>query len=610
MAATMACIDENTALALVEGRLPSASRHDVERHLESCVACRELCVELTQMDGSPSRFAEPGGSGVRSNDTVLQPERVPVGPGLEVGPYRIVSEIGRGSAGTVYRAVDTSSGATVALKHVVDPALRERFGREAATLARLDHGAIVKYVGHGDLRDGMYLAMEWLDGEDLQQRLAVATAPGGRGPLGWRAARVLGMRLSGALGQAHALGCIHRDLSPRNVFLPSGKVEEAKLLDFGLVRLIDPAAVDTTRTQAVLGTPFYMSPEQVRDPRAVDGRSDLFGLGVLLYEVTTGVRPFQGEQLFTLWDQIVNLSPRPMASLVRESLPAAFVALVEALLQKDPRARPASAGAVVQALAAMTDHPWLQTSSPPSASAPPSRLSRNVAAIRVTPYPVPPTSLSPVLHVAPLAPLAPMAPVPPPSGFLPGTSPAMRAAGSGYPVSEPPSRPVKPWMFLALGAIGVVVLGTLGAGALYLTQHFTSPGTGGGSGEPGASTSTPSDPHPATPATPAAPVVVAHDPASSFQCVGSSETTLRGGHYKVDEDHAFAVDVVGCRITLEDCDISGDSQVVGEGELTLRRCQVRGTFSLVGKPTLRLDHTRLPSAPKITGQGRVLQISG
>ncbi len=380
-------------------------------------------------------------------------------------------------------------------------------------------------------------------------------------------------------------------MSPRNVFLPSGKVEDAKLLDFGLVRLIDPAAVDTTRTQAVLGTPFYMSPEQVRDPRAVDGRSDLFGLGVLLYEVTTGVRPFQGEQLFTLWDQIVNLTPRPMASLVREQLPAAFVALVDSLLQKDPRARPAAAGAVVHALAAMTDHPWLQTSSPPS---------RHVEAIRVTPYPVPPTSLSPVLHVAPLAPLAP---VPQPTGFLPGTPTAMRSARSAYPMSEPPSRPVKPWMFLALGALGMVILGTLGAGAIYLAQHVT---TAGNSADPGATPSTPttpSDPHPSPPAAPAAPVVVAHDGASSFQCVGTSETTLRGGHYKVDEDHSFAVDVVGCRITLEDCDISGESQVVGDGELTLRRCQVHGTFSLVGKPTLRLDHTRLPSAPKITGRG-------
>jgi serine/threonine-protein kinase len=606
MAATMACIDEDTALALIEGRLPSASRHEVERHLESCDACRELCGELAQIDGSPSRYAAPA-AGAGTNDTVLQPEREPVGPGLMVGPYRIVAEIGRGSAGTVYRAVDTKSGATVALKHVVDPALRQRFAREAATLARLDHGAIVKYVGHGDLRDGMYLAMEWLEGEDLQQRLAAATAPGGRGPLGWRAARTLGMRLAGALGQAHALGCIHRDLSPRNVFLPAGKVEDAKLLDFGLVRLIDPAAVDTTRTQAVLGTPFYMSPEQVRDPRAVDARSDLFGLGVLLYEVTTGVRPFQGEQLFTLWDQIVNLVPRPMASLAREQLPAAFVALVDSLLQKDPRARPASAGAVVQALAAMTDHPWLQTSSPPSAPAPLSGLSRNVAAIRVTPYPVPPTSLSPVLHVAPLAPLPP---VPQPTGFLAGTSTVARAAGSAYPMSEPPSRPVKPWMFLALGALGMVILGTLGAGAIYLAQHFTSAGAGGNGAEPGASPSAPSDTHPASPAAPAAPAIAAHDLATSFQCVGSSETTLRGGHYKVDEDHSFAVDVVGCRVTLEDCDITGESQVIGDGELTLRRCQVHGTFSLVGKPTLRLDHTRLPSAPKITGQGRVLQISG
>jgi serine/threonine protein kinase len=191
----------------------------------------------------------------------------------------------------------------------------------------------------------MFLAMEWLEGEDLAQRLS-------RGRVGWQGARTLGLRLSAALDHAHRLGCIHRDLSPRNVFLPEGRLEQAKLLDFGLVRTPDTQLAQTA-TGAVLGTPFYMSPEQIRDPKSVTARSDLFGLGVLLYEAISGVRPFQGDDLFTLWVRIVDQQPADLRPFVG-AVPESFIVLVESLLAKDPAMRPSSAGEVHHRLSTMS----------------------------------------------------------------------------------------------------------------------------------------------------------------------------------------------------------------------------------------------------------------
>jgi hypothetical protein len=354
------CLDENKALELVDGRLPPAERALVENHLQACDACRELVSETVKL--AQSRGDRPVDTDRMLSESLL--------PGAVVGPYRVERAIGSGSAGTVYRALDQRSHAIVALKYVTDPGLRMRFAREAATLARLQHDAIVRYVDHGDAASGMYLAMEWLEGEDLDQRLR-------RGPLGWEGARVLGIRLAAALSHAHALGAIHRDISPRNVFLPGGLLERAKLLDFGLVR-VDTAEIARTATNAVLGTPLYMSPEQVRDPKNVSARSDLFGLGVLLYEAISGQRPFTGEDLFTLWQRIVNLQPADLRRVAPSPVPERFVRLVESLLAKDPNARPASADEVHAALLSLSawDLPAVpQPTLRPAVSMPPARTS-------------------------------------------------------------------------------------------------------------------------------------------------------------------------------------------------------------------------------------------
>jgi len=241
----------------------------------------------------------------------------------------------------VYRAVNDRTGEVVALKYVTNPSWRARFGREIEMLARLAHPGIVRYIDRGKTPHGMYLAMELLDGEDLEQRLR-------RGPLPWQSVLLLGLRLTAALAHAHALGAVHRDLGPRNVFLSGGRVEDAKLLDFGLVRVDDN--LEHTPSRTVLGTAFYMAPEQIKNPRNVDARADLFALGVILFEAVSGMRPFQGEDLFTLWVKIIDHSP-PDLRIVTRGIPEEIICLIEALLAKDPNSRPASADAVHQSLA-------------------------------------------------------------------------------------------------------------------------------------------------------------------------------------------------------------------------------------------------------------------
>src|SRR5262249_47812202 len=148
----------------------------------------------------------------------------------------------------------------------------ERFSREALLLSELRHPGIVSYIAHGQLPDGQrFLAMEWLDGEDLAQRLT-------HGPLPVRACVSLLEHVAAALAVAHERGIIHRDLKPGNLFLPEGQIERVKILDFGIARRLQPSRV-LTRTGTVVGTPEYMSPEQARGGRDLLPAADLFSLG-------------------------------------------------------------------------------------------------------------------------------------------------------------------------------------------------------------------------------------------------------------------------------------------------------------------------------------------
>ncbi len=249
--------------------------------------------------------------------------------------------------GDLHLGYDQVTGERVAIKLLrAGTTNPERFAREGAVLAELRHPGIVRHIAHGALGpDGHYLAMEWLEGEDLAERLR-------RERLGVSEVVALGVALARALSAAHAMGVIHRDLKPANVFLPGFRPQDAKLLDFGLARVKDPVR-DLTRTGAVLGTRGYMAPEQVAGDRlSVDARADLFSLGCVLYESLCDGAPFEAQDSEEVLRRILFLDPEPLSTR-RPGLPLALVAIIERLLEKEPDARPASAEEVAAALAAV-----------------------------------------------------------------------------------------------------------------------------------------------------------------------------------------------------------------------------------------------------------------
>jgi tetratricopeptide (TPR) repeat protein len=250
--------------------------------------------------------------------------------------------------GTVYKARKRASGEPVALKILrgEKPEERERFEREAQVLAELHHPGIVRYLGHGLSPSGEpYLAMEWLDGEDLSDRLA-------RGPLPISEALRLIERAATALAAAHARGVLHRDIKPANLFLPAGAIERVTLLDFGIAR----RAVGTrpmTRTGLLLGTPGYLAPEQARGEREIDARADVFALGCVLFECLTGRPAFTAEHVMAVLAKIL-FEPAPRPSAQRPDVPRALDDLVARMLAKDREPRPRDAAAVAAEAAAIT----------------------------------------------------------------------------------------------------------------------------------------------------------------------------------------------------------------------------------------------------------------
>ncbi|MBE2241214.1 MAG: serine/threonine protein kinase [Burkholderiaceae bacterium] len=282
-----------------------------------------------------------------------------------VGPYRIEAEIGRGATSVVYRALDTRDGRRVALKtlalnrefdaEAIDAA-RSRFLREADAARRLHHPGVVAVQDAGEAGGTAYLAMEWVAGHDLRRH----TAPGALLPL----PQVLEIAASvaDALGYAHSQGVVHRDVKAANVLIDaaSGRVRVA---DFGVARIADASH---TRTGMLLGTPECMAPELLAGQRA-DSRSDLYALGVLLFQLLCGRLPFEAAALGALMRQVVN-DPAPPLQSLRGDAPAALSALVAQLLAKDPASRPpdgAAVGRELRTIAAVMQAPPGAETMPP-----------------------------------------------------------------------------------------------------------------------------------------------------------------------------------------------------------------------------------------------------
>lgn len=310
------------------------------------------------------------------------------------GRFEIGELIATGGMGRVYRAVDRLEGRSVAVKVIRmsgDVAV-ERFGREVALMAELRHPGIVRYVAHGKLDSRPYLAMEWLDGKDLDaflrangcgraadtlpsatsaQRPTVSFRPGQELTLPAserppavepveRATRpglavtdvlAIGRRVASALAELHRRGIVHRDIKPSNLFLVGDAPQQAKLLDFGTARY-STVLDKLTAAGSLVGTPSYMSPEQASGRAELSPAVDVWGLGCVMHEALAGRPPFEASQPLAILVRIMMDEPPDLASL-RPDAPAALVRVVRKMLAKDPANRFADGASVHAALEAV-----------------------------------------------------------------------------------------------------------------------------------------------------------------------------------------------------------------------------------------------------------------
>ncbi|MCA9634805.1 MAG: serine/threonine protein kinase [Myxococcales bacterium] len=330
------------------------------RHLETIVcnvdfelnaklnrlATRHLALEAA-LPSAPSIQAA-------SQERVAETERVLAGtvrPGLLVaGRFEIIRLLGAGGMGAVYLARDLQLKEEVALKVVAglglsDPASTERLRREAAAARRISHKNVVRLHDIGEEGGLLFLSMEFVDGESLHQRLTRV------GPLSGAELRPLLAQLCDGLQAAHAAGVIHRDLKPANILID--RQGQVKLIDFGIARMAHTDGM--TATGMVIGTAEYMAPEQIRGG-AVDARTDLYALGVIIYEALTGRPPFSGETPIAVGLAHVT-EPVPAPRTIRADVSPAWEALILRALAKSPTMRFQSASELRSALPIGADDP-------------------------------------------------------------------------------------------------------------------------------------------------------------------------------------------------------------------------------------------------------------
>lgn len=374
------CPSRDQVEQLLAGEMTEQEACSLEAHIHGCKACQELIARLTEepqtdawrrllrggdaahLTDAGKRFLEmlkdsppPGGPSSEDHgkaSTLSFPgPPTPEGPLGQLGSYHVVRELGAGGTGFAFQAYDQQLRRVVVLK-VLRPELaasttgRARFEREAQAAAAVhhEHVAVIHQVGSTDGFPLPYLVMEYVEGESLRDRLER------EGLLPPREAAMLVAQVAVGLAHAHAAGLVHRDIKPSNILLEAS-TGRAKLTDFGLARAVEESADGDGRiTQSghILGTPAYMSPEQVLAPEKVDARSDVYSLGVVLYELLTGDVPFRGAPSLVM-QLVAHEEPRPPRA-VNPAVPRDVETIVGKCLARDPAGRYATASALADDL--------------------------------------------------------------------------------------------------------------------------------------------------------------------------------------------------------------------------------------------------------------------
>jgi len=302
--------------------------HFLDQTCGSDAAMRGQIEALLQQDQSPNSLLNTSRMGAELEDAALKT----LAAGVQLGSYRIESPLGEGGMGVIYRAHDTKLNRTVAIKFLsndlADPQARRRFQREAQLASSLNHPHILTVHDVGEFEDRQYLVTEFVDGGTL---LDWANAE----KRTWRQIVELLIGVADGLAAAHGAGILHRDIKPANILVARNGY--AKLADFGLAKLAEGTDEEATRVtewrtgpRMVIGTLAYMSPEQASGKR-VDARSDIFSFGVVLYEMLSGSKPFEGASGLELMQAIINKEPEPLVV----SVPLALKMVVEKALEKD-----------------------------------------------------------------------------------------------------------------------------------------------------------------------------------------------------------------------------------------------------------------------------------
>ena len=295
----------------------------------------------------------------------MEPEKT------KIGKYEILSVLGKGAMGTIYKGIDPVIQRHVAIKTISShipsaeqSALKERFIREAQAAGRLQHINIVSIFEYGEDADQAFIAMEFVEGVTLTDKLHARvqfTIP--------EICSIM-IKVLNALEYAHSMGVVHRDIKPGNIILTESG--EVKVTDFGIARL---ESSTMTQIGTVLGTPGYMSPEQLVGEN-VDNRSDIFSAGAMLYELLTGEKAYSGTTFTSVMYKILNTDPIPPASIC-PTVPEAFDEIIRKALEKKPENRYQSAAAFAAAIAAVAEAPIRET--------PKSRIFSASARVRMPP---------------------------------------------------------------------------------------------------------------------------------------------------------------------------------------------------------------------------------